>query len=843
MNKLLVVDGNSVLYRGFYALPLLSNKEGLYTNAVYGFCNIFIKALKSIQPTHVVVAFDYGKKTFRNELYADYKVTRKETPQELVMQFPIIKEVLQSMGIKYIEMEGLEGDDIIGSLSKKFDIPTIILTGDRDTLQLIDDTTTVYLTKKGITDLKVYDEKELLNDKGITPSQVVDVKALMGDASDNIPGVAGIGEKGAYKLIIENGSLENVYKNIDSFSAGLKSKLENGKESAFLSYKLGTIKTDCDIDCSLDEIVLHFPFKNSFREVCKKYDFTSLLKADIFDNEIKEEVVDLQIVELKSVEEIQQFARDIEKEKSVALDVSEVGIDFCFNDTKVYSIRCGQNLLSLDFDIIKVARYFKDLFKSKNVKKYFFDLKNVKKLFYDKGIEFQNCEDVALMQYLLMANDKDIEKTEFLSRYKTSILAQAIYLSINNLEEKLQEYNLVKLYREIELPLVDTLLQMEINGIKIDKEKLFELNEKYMQEIDYVSNQIFSYIGKEINLNSPKQLASVLFDDLGIKVVGNKKNSTSVDILQKIENAHPVIPLILRYRKLVKIKGTYIDSYINFEKNGYIHSHFLQMVTGTGRLSSKEPNLQNIPVRDDESKNIREIFVSRFENGYIISFDYDQIELKLMAHFSQDDSMVNAFLSKQDIHRAVASKIYHIPLDEVTAEQRRKAKSVNFGIIYGQGAYGLSNNLEISVKSAQEFMQNYFATFPKVKEYMERSIDMAKANNLTAVTLFGRRRYIPELDSKNFQLRSFGERVAINMPLQGSASDIIKLAMNKITNKLNSLNLRSKLILQVHDELVFDVHPEEVDILEKIAVEEMQGVVKLLVPLTVSEEKGKTLYK
>lgn len=836
MDKLLVVDGNSVLYRGFYALPLLTTKEGLYTNAVYGFCNIFIKALKDVQPTHVVVAFDYGKKTFRNELFSEYKITRKETPSELIAQFPIIKEVLKSMNIKYIEMEGYEGDDILGSISKKFkDIETIILTGDRDTLQLIDDTTKIYLTKKGITDVKVYDEEVLLEEKGITPKQVIDVKAIMGDVSDNIPGVKGIGKKGAYSLITKFGTLQDLYNNLDSLSAGQKTKLIESKDSAFLSLQLGTIKTDLNIDYDLTDFSFKLPFPYSFYLSCKKYDFVSMLKnKELFESEPAnhDEITQLIVNDTKKANSILE---KLENCKNIALDFRGGFFEIAITSNEV---------VKFEFNLEQISSLFKNLFENKNIRKYVFDLKSLKKMFKQNGIEcdFEAFDDVALMYYLLTANDKVIEEEDFCDRFSASKLSIAILNSIEYLESELKNNNLKSLYNDIELPLVEVLCEMEINGIKIDKEKLIKLNERTKREIAKVTNEIYLILGYEINLNSPKQLAEALFDDLKIFVPDNKKRSTSVEVLQKVEHIR-IVNLLLKYRKLVKLQTSYLESYLNCEKEGYIHSHFLQMVTGTGRLSSKEPNLQNIPIQDSDSKSVREIFISRFEDGNLISFDYDQIELKLMAHFSGDETMVQAFKSNQDIHQTVASKICRVPLEEVTSEQRRRAKAVNFGIIYGQSAYGLANALNVTVKYAQEFIENYFETFPKVKDYMDSSVEKVKQNDYIARTILGRIRKLPEMKSSQYQLRTFGERVAINMPLQGSASDIIKLAMVRIFNKMQEQKFKSKLILQVHDELVFDVEPSEEGQLTQLVKEEMENVIDISIPLTVSIQKNRTLNK
>ena len=844
-NKLLVVDGNSVLYRGFYALPLLSNRDGLYTNAVYGFLNIFIKAIKDISPTHVVVAFDYGKKTFRNELFSEYKITRKKTPDELIMQFPIIKEVLSSMKIKYIEIEGFEGDDIIGSISKKFkDVQTIVLSGDRDTFQLIDDTTKILYSKKGVKDVELYDKDFLMEQKGITPSQVVDVKALMGDVSDNIPGVAGIGEISAYKLVKEYGSLDKIYEQIDTLSGKLKEKLVSGKDMAYLSHKLGSIKTDCDINFSLEDFILHFPFGNEFYKTCKKYDFSSILKnTTMFSKDAdKESVTNSTGIEEVSQEDFDSLIMAIKDKKCFAFDLTDTYMQVCIGADVVKQITFKQDLLSSGYAEEDVILAFKDVFEDKSICKKVYDAKNVKKKLKKFAVELNNFDDVALMFYLLTASDKPFESQDFCDKFNLSSLVQAIFVSHSELDAEINKRGLSNLYQKIEKPLVDVLLYMEECGVKIDIDKVIAFEKEVAKQIEQEEAIIHSYIGDDININSPKQLGVALYDNLNIVVPNNKKKSTAVEVLSKIEYMHPVISHILKYRALVKIKSTYLDAYLQEQKNGFIYTHFLQMVTGTGRLSSKEPNLQNIPVRDASAKEIREAFVSRFENGYILSFDYDQIELKLMAHLSQDEHMLQTFNNGEDIHAMVASKIYGVSKDDVSEEQRRKAKSVNFGIMYGQGAYGLSENLNISVKEAKDFIENYFAIFPKVKLFTEKCVQKAKELGY-AESVLGRQRNISELSSSNFQIRNFGERVAVNMPLQGSASDIIKIAMINVYNQFIEHKLQSKMILQVHDELVFDVQQNEVDIVKDIVINQMQNAIKLSVPLTVSASVSRNFNK
>lgn len=839
---LLIVDGNSLLYRGFYGLPLLSNADGIYTNAVYGFCNIMIKIITELKPNYILVAFDYAKKTFRNDLYSEYKANRKPTPEELKMQFPIIKEILKKMNITVVECEGYEGDDIIGTMSKRFKEKTIILTGDRDSLQLIDESTEVWLNKKGITDIDYMNEQTFKEKYGVTPTEFICVKALMGDTSDNIKGVAGIGEKGAYKLVSEYSTLDNLYSNLDNLPAKMREKLLLGKDDAYLSYKLATIKTDCDIPLNIEDCVYDFPFNNEVYTLMKKYDFKSLTKNATLFTERKIEIANkIEVEEINNLKSVEDLVKELENQPQFAFDVEEGNISVCYDGKKVYKINFCADLFSLELTKEKVLSLMKEVLQDKNKEKIIFNYKVLLNVMTENHIKLTNVFDTAIAYYLLEANEREIDKQIFTSKNGCQELVQAMLLSKDELMENMIKKGLYNLYKTIELPLAKCLFTMEQNGVKIDEDKLNEFDKKYSSELIEIEKSIYKVSGEEFNINSPKQMAEILFDKLGLPLIQNKKRSTGVEELEKIIEYHEIVPLILRYRKVMKLKTTYIDAYKKFVKDGFIHTTFNQLVTGTGRLSSKDPNLQNIPIRDGEVKNIREIFVSRFENGELLSFDYSQIELKLMAHFSGDEEMINAFNSGVDIHRQTASKVFKVPFDEVTKEQRQYAKSVNFGIIYGQGAYGLSKNIGTSVKQASEFIESYFKIFPKVKEFMDEQIIKAKQNNNYAVTMFGRIRNIPELSADNANLRAFGERVAINMPLQGSASDIIKLAMVQINDEILSKNLRTKMILQIHDELIFDCPQNEIEEIEVLVKDKMENVVKLNVPLNV--EISKSLMK
>ena len=842
MKNLLVIDGNSLVNRAFYGVPLLTTQQGEYTNAVYGFLNILVKAITENKPDYIIVAFDHARKTFRNELYSEYKAGRKQMPDELRGQFPILKEILTACNIKVIEQAGIEADDIIGTVTKRFNENSIIVTGDRDSLQLIDDKINVWLTKKGISDVKMMDSQAVIDDFGVTPLQIVDLKALMGDKSDNIPGVRGIGEVGAVKLLSSYKTLEGVYENIESISGATKTKLINDRDMAFLSKTLATIKTDCDIECDYDDCTYDFPFKSNVLELFRKYEFFNLMKRkELFEEgESACEIKKCEKKIISQVEDVESLINELKTQKEFAFCLQPL----CFATDKCeYIINESCDLFTLGIDIEKLLNDLKPLFESKTILKCVYDFKESKKLLLKRGINLVNCFDCALAKYLLVANDKNQSLKQFaLESGFEENLASSLIGTREDLTSKLKENGLYSLYLDLEYPLSDILIEMENAGIRIDKELLLKASEKYEKELSQINEDIINCAGKQFNVNSSKQLAEILFDDLKIDHTYNKARSTAIDVLNGLIDVHPIIPLIIRYRKIQKLKSTYIDAFIKLIDNGYIHTVFNQMATATGRLSSKEPNMQNLPTRDEESKLIRQMFISRFENGKIISADYSQIELKLIACFSGDESMLETFKQGKDIHSATAAKIYGIKQEDVTKGQRREAKAVNFGIVYGQSAYGLSTSLGISVKSASKFMEAYFASYPKVKEYMENSIKKAKENNNTAYTILNRKRKIPELASSNHNLRSFGERVAMNMPLQGSASDIIKLAMVNIGKVFKEKGLKSKLILQIHDELVIDAHSDEIDIVCEILKNEMENSIELPLKLTVEVGVGDNLY-
>lgn len=836
MEKLLIIDGNSLVNRAFYALPLLTNDDGEYSNAVYGFCNILIKFIIENKPTHIAVAFDAGKITFRNEIYSDYKGTRKGMPDELRSQMPILKNLLSVMGIKMYEQKGIEADDIIGSIAKQTDVETIILSGDRDVLQLIDSSTSVWLTKKGISEVKMMNELALKEEQGIEPFQIIELKSLMGDTSDNIPGVRGVGEKTASDLICKYQTLNGVYEHIDEIKGKLREKLEESKNDAYMSHKLATIKTDCDVSFNLQDCDYSFPFNQNVKKFFEKYKFNSLLKRkELFDeNNLTEEINKINkkeknIVQINNINQIKEIIKT-EKINYFAFNFLN-NIKFSFNDVTEYNISMQFDLFSEFFEIKDVVSIFEEILNNDNILKITYDIKSHCHLDNRFVSAQNNVFDIMIASYLCHGGEKvknDFEVFDYY--YHKQILMQS-----------LTEQNLLKLYNEVEVPLTFVLFDMEKQGFVIDSVILDELHKKYEIELEELTQKIYELAGQEFNINSPKQLANVLFDTLGL--TENKKRSTGIEILTALANEHEIIPFIIRYRKIYKLQSTYIDVYKNLVKtNGnIIYTIFNQTQTSTGRLSSSEPNLQNLPVRDDEGRILRKMFISRFENGHIVSADYNQIELRLLANMCQDENLVNAYKQGKDIHSLTASLIFDCDISQITSKQRSFAKAVNFGIIYGMGAHGLATQIGVSNKQAKIFIDKYFESYPKVKDYMDNNVELAKQNGY-AKTLWGRIRNIPELSSSNGNLRNFGERVAKNMPLQGSASDIIKIAMIKVANRFKELKLESKLILQIHDELIIDAKQNELEIVKQVLTTCMESVGEFVVPLIVSVNEGKSWF-
>jgi len=831
MKRIFLIDGNSLANRAFYAMPFLTNNNGEPSGAVFGFANLIIKLITEEKPDELIVAFDHARKTFRNGIYADYKANRKPMPEELRSQIPVIKEMLKIMNITTIESDGIEADDILGALSKQFDdCKKFIVSGDRDLLQLITDTTEVWLTKKGVTDILAVNLDNLQEAYGVKyPYQVIELKSLMGDASDNIPGVMGVGEKTALKLIEDYDNLQNLYDNIDKITGKLKEKLESDKDNAFMSRTLATINTESEFEYEKRD--MKFPFSFDVFTFFKEWNFTSIIKRNnLFEAVKSDDNVVAKMIKIENGDVVKELIFKIKNKFSYNFEKMQ----FSPNRDEIYFIEPNPTMFDIGLSLDEFLTLLKDVFENEKILKITTNAKKDKHVLNGLNINLVNFFDLSIANYLLETGkggkiDEDLKVNNYADE-------EVVYT------EKLAKNEVFSLYKSCEIPLVDVLYNMEKSGFKIDEGKLAELDKFYSEELENYTREIIDLAGEEFNINSPKQVSDILFNKLQLKSYNNKKQSTSADILEDMIFEHPIVEKILNYRKLNKLKSTYIDVYkkICAEKGNIIHTVFNQTLTNTGRLSSSDPNLQNIPTRDELGKNLRKLFISRFENGKIISADYNQIELRLLAAMSGEPELIKAYNRGDDIHAMTASQIFNIDINDVTPAQRRDAKAVNFGIIYGISEYGLSQNIKTSIKRAKEYIEAYFEKYPLVKEFMNQNVDFAKANGYVK-TYFGRKRYIPEINASNYNVRTFAERVAMNMPLQGTASDIIKFAMIDVFNKLKELN--SKLILQIHDELIIDVYPGEEEQVKKILQNSMEKVVDFAVKLPVSISIGKNLFE
>lgn len=873
MNKLLLIDGNSIMNRAFYGIPDMTTNDGRHTNAIYGFLNIILKVIEEEQATHICVAFDLKKKTFRHEMYEAYKGTRKGMPEELHEQMPRIKEILQAMHIRIVEQEGFEADDLIGTLSKKGEcegFAVTILSGDRDLLQLATDTVLVRIpkTKHGKTEVEDYYAKNVVETYGVTPLIFIDMKGLMGDTSDNIPGVPGIGEKTAAKLLAEYGDLDGVYAAVDSMKASkMKQNLIENKDLAYLSKTLATIKLDCPIPFEFSEATYNDPFNAEAYTLFEDLELKSFYKR--FSVEKKEELT-FETVLIDEIDGYNALLAKLQKAKEVSFawitqDGEALGVAVCMDLEHVYLIRfmmfiteamVADNLLALsrDYQVQLACMHVKKLLS-------FLD-------FHEEDAVF----DAGLAAYLLQPNQSEYEydtlakvyldvtlpsEKEMLGKEKLGYFSfedekvqkwmayQAIvpYKIKSVLREKLKETGMESLYDEMELPCLYALYEMEKNGIRVDGEALHQYGKKLRTRIEELTAEIHAMAGEEFNINSPKKLGEILFEKLGLKNGKKTKTgySTSAEVLEKLKNAHPIIPKILEYRQLTKLNSTYAEGLAGYIRaDGRIHGKFHQTVTVTGRISSADPNLQNIPTRMPLGREIRKVFIPE-EGSVFVDADYSQIELRVLAHMSGDAALIAAYQADEDIHAITASQVFDVPLDQVDSTLRRKAKAVNFGIVYGISSFGLGQDLDISRKEAEGYIEQYFATYGRVKEFLGRTVEDAKKNGYT-VTMFGRRRPIPELASSNFMTRSFGERAAMNAPVQGTAADIIKIAMVRVNRRLKEEHLQSKLVLQIHDELIIETKKEELEIVQKILVEEMMHAADLAVPLLVDANVGDSWY-
>ena len=849
MEKLVLIDGNSLINRAFYAMPLLTTKAGTFTNAVYGFMNMFTKVITDEKPTHIAVAFDLKAPTFRHKIYSEYKGTRKPMPEELRPQIPLLKEVLKLMGVCVLEKEGSEADDIIGTIAKATSVKTIIITGDKDSFQLVDDETEVHFTKRGLSDVDIYDHVNFKEKTGIEPIQIIELKALMGDSSDNIPGIPGVGEKTALTLVQTYGNVENLYEHTSELKGKLQEKVVAGKDSAFLSKTLATIDTSVEITTDLNDMTYPFPFSNQVKSKFSELEFKSIVsRANLFnENSVEPQEKQDEPFTLKQVQDLDEI-KSLSINDKIFLAVTKNSVSL-FNDGVEYAMKINATLLDDGFNLSEILQSLKSIFDGKNTL-VVFNKKDLRHLLRNTvGLDL-NCpvEDVSLIKYLADFGGKEESLEEVFLEYglDEKSPAHSLYVLYDKLFAKLKEEQMQDLYYKTELPLSDVLFDMEVSGFKVDAVALSESGIAYKEKISDLESKIKELTDEPtLNVNSPKQLGEVLFEKL--KIAKGKKTktgySTGAEVLEALEDTHPVVPLVLEYRKLQKLFSTYIEGFkpLIDKRTGLIHTSFNQTVTATGRLSSKEPNLQNIPVRDDLGKELRKFFVSRHPDGVLIGADYSQIELRLLAAFSNCEGLVKAFRDGVDVHTATASKVFKTPVEKVTSQMRSSAKAVNFGIIYGISEYGLAKNIKTSANEARGYINAYFTEYPEVKKYMDDNVAFAKSTGY-ATTVLGRRRYIRELNSPNFNLRSFGERVAMNMPLQGSSADIIKLAMLGVHKRIKQANMKSRLILQVHDELIVDATSDEADQIEKILVEEMEGALKLSVDLTVSVGRGKTWF-
>lgn len=836
MEKFVVVDGNNLAYRCFYALPMLKSLSGKPCNAIYGFLNTILNVITSEKPKYFACVFDAGKHTFRHDLYPAYKGTRDSTPDELKEQFPVLKELLKTMGIKTLEMQDIEADDIIGSITRKYNENFYILSGDKDLLQLINHNTTVFMPQRGNYNLTKVDEQALKTLFNLKPYQVIEMKAIMGDSSDNIPGVAGIGKIGAQKLIDEFDNLDNVYNNIEKITGATRKKLEENKDMAYLSKKLATIKLDVPLNFNLSDFELKMPFSEAAYDFLYELDFKSILnKKELFTKSVETrdfEKLTCQIKEISTQQEFDEMLNSLGNSFAVNNEVLTLNLA---TDEVEFVLYPHNEIFANNLEKLK------ELFAG-DKQKICFDTKALMHFLADFNLELNNYFDLSIAIYIANEMDAEISLDDALkfNNILTETKANALFKLKQTYMNKLINNSQLKLYSEIELPLVKVLFEMEQAGIKIDVDQIKILSKAYHEELKEVTAKVYELAGEEFNLNSPKQLQQILFEKLNIEYKGKK--STGIEVLNALVNKHEIINYIIRFRKISKLISTYLDGMLNYvSADGKIHTTFMQRTTSTGRLSSREPNLQNLPIRDDEGRALRKMFSSSFENGTMVSADYNQIELRLMANFSGDENMIADYLAGHDIHTATASKIYNKPINEITPRERRTAKIVNFGIIYGISAFGLSQNLGCSPKEAGDFIKKYLAAYPRISEYGQKCISDARKNGYMS-TIMGRVRHIPDINNSNGNMRAFAERVAKNTPLQGSASDIIKIAMIRVVDKMRALNLKSKLVLQIHDELIVDCYPNESEQVKTILKEEMEGVVNLTVPLLVEIGEGKTLY-
>lgn len=873
-NKLVLIDGNSIIYRAFFALPLLNNDKGVYTNAVYGFTTMLLRILEEEKPTHMLVAFDAGKTTFRHDTYKEYKGGRQKTPPELSEQFPVLKELLEAFQIPHYELEQYEADDIIGTFSKlgdNDDWEVTVISGDKDLLQLVSDHVTVHVTKKGISEIDKYTPAFLKEKIGISPDQIIDFKALMGDSSDNIPGVPGVGEKTALKLLKQYPTLEEVYENIDAIGGKkLKENLTTHKDEAFMSRELVTIDRESPVSISIDDIQFNGFDKNQVMNIFKELGFNSLLNRFSGEGEEAEESVEMAKLDYEIVSEVDETI--FNGASALVVEIIEEN----YHQAPIIGFglvnESGNYFIPTDLALESVA--FKTWAEDPAQKKAVFDAKETVVALLRNDIEIKGITfDMLLASYLLNPSENNHDIPSIGSRYGyTDVLfdeevygkgakmkvpeeritaehitrkALSLFKLQTRMTEQLKENEQYELLAELEMPLALILGEMEHQGVLVDTDRLKEMEADLKARLDTLIREIHELAGEEFNINSPKQLGPILFDKLGLPVIKKTKTgySTAADVLEQLQMEHEIIPKILLYRQLGKLQSTYIEGLLKVvdKDTSKIHTRFNQALTQTGRLSSVDPNLQNIPIRLEEGRKIRRAFVPSEKDWIIFAADYSQIELRVLAHFAKDEKLVDAFQHDMDIHTRTAMDVFHVEEDAVTANMRRQAKAVNFGIVYGISDYGLSQNLGITRKEAKQFIERYFESFPGVKDYMDSIVQSAKQQGYVT-TIMNRRRYLPEITSRNFNRRSFAERTAMNTPIQGSAADIIKQAMIDLHHKLKEEKLEARMLLQVHDELILEAPKSELDRLIEIVPATMEETIEILVPLKVDYEYGESWF-
>ncbi|WP_040928712.1 DNA polymerase I [Nosocomiicoccus massiliensis] len=862
MDKLILIDGNSLAFRAFYGLPLLSNQSGLHTNAIFGFQKILDKIIREENPTHFLIAFDAGKKTFRHEKYGEYKGGRQKTPPELGEQFAPIRKLIDAYGIKRYEETNYEADDIIGSLSKIADengMETIIVTGDRDLTQLASDHVTIYFTKKGVTQIDKCTPEFIEEEYGLRPEQIIDMKGLWGDTSDNIPGVPGIGEKTAIKLLKKYDSVEGVYEHIEELKGKQRENLENFKDDAFMSKELATIYRDMTFEFSLDDLKLPPEDVDAKIKVFKEFEFNSLL-----ENLNESPVKNTTTFEANRVDRIDTLGKDV----SLYLENEEA--NYLLNEPNVLVVTDGENSYVTAVEDVDKNELEEFLKTRKSVNTY--DLKRQIAFLNQLGVSFnQFTEDIMLGAFLLDPGKKIEDVSSTVEQFNIQIdsdeshygkgrskknptieetkdytekKALAIHHALPLLEQKLNDDCMYTLWKELEIPLSKVLSEMEIKGITVDINTLKEMETELEERLDHLKSKIYEIAGEEFNINSPKQLGVVLFEHLELPVIKKTKTgySTAADVLEALRPQHEIIDYILEYREIQKLQSTYVIGLQGqIHEDGRIHTRFNQTLAQTGRLSSVEPNLQNIPIRLEEGRKIRKAFVPKSDENVLLSLDYSQIELRVLASISKDEKMIDAFKEGKDIHTTTAANVYNVKSSDVTSTMRSNAKAVNFGIVYGISDYGLSQQLGITRKEAKAFIDTYLDTFVNVKEYMKYIVQDAKRDGYVS-TLLGRRRYVPDINSRNFNARSFSERIAMNSPIQGTAADIIKLAMVNYYESDQKDKFNAELLLQIHDELVFDIPKSEVDDFIAFIKDIMEHALEMEVPLKVEYEYGPNWY-